>query len=364
MDSIQYQLDMLTALNHKLSTQEQMYRSICDTSNNAYFYCTLATGDIYSLGNQNKFFDFPIKYENDFLKIIASVEDKYQAALKDVLYIDKTKETEKSVDCKLRDRNKYLKIQGTLVYDENSFCIKIISIKDTTKTKLQSNELDYFTYFDQGTGLYNRNYFVRLLSEAMRKSEHNNSVVSVMFIDIDGFHKINDGLGLIIADELVQVFGQYLKDFQSDDIYVSHFSSDIFCIAIYEPCGNKSVENIVREIKDRTKTPFLLSSKHEITISVCIGIAEYPEAAASALELINCAEIVMLKAKTKGKDNVQYFDTPILEDFIKTVKIEHKLQEAIHGQHFTLSFQPQFESLTGRLRGVEALIRWIDLEGN
>ena len=92
-------------------------------------------------------------------------------------------------------------------------------------------------------------------------------------------------------------------------------------------------------------------------------MAEYPEAAKSTLELINCAEIVMFKAKGSGKNAIQYFDAPILNDFLQNVTIENKLKEAVFNQNFTLNFQPQYHVGTKKLRGVEALIRWRDNDG-
>ena len=95
-----------------------------------------------------------------------------------------------------------------------------------------------------------------------------------------------------------------------------------------------------------------------------MGVAEYPEAAKNALELINCAEIVMFKAKASGKNAIQYFDAPILNEFLSTVQIENKLREAIFNQNFSLKFQPQYYIENNKLRGVEALVRWRDDDGN
>ena len=88
------------------------------------------------------------------------------------------------------------------------------------------------------------------------------------------------------------------------------------------------MEQIYRMIRERLKKPFFLSSGQELTITVSVGVAEYPEAAQSALELINCAEIVMFKAKGAGKDSMQYFDVPILDEFLQKIDIENKLKEA------------------------------------
>lgn len=103
----------------------------------------------------------------------------------------------------------------------------------------------------------------------------------------------------------------------SEHVVISHFSTDIYCIAIYDPCGARSVETIYQVIKKRLEKPFKLMDGQEVTMTVSVGVSEYPEAATGALELINCAEIVMFKAKSRGKDKIQYFEGAILEEFCR-----------------------------------------------
>ena len=218
-------------------------------------------------------------------------------------------------------------------------------------------------YYDTLTGLYNRNNFVRILSEWLAKADKN-EVISVMFVDIDDFRKINDGMGMIVGDELIQLFGQFLGELSSESVIVSHFTSDIFCIAINDPCGQRSIENIYNTIQERITKPFLLTDRRELTMSVTYGVAEYPEAATSAVELINYAEIVMFRSKSNGKGSIQYFNSEILNDFLENVVIEHKLKEAMGMNCFFLCYQPQYCTKTHILRGVEALMRWRDIDGN
>ncbi|MDE5893499.1 MAG: bifunctional diguanylate cyclase/phosphodiesterase, partial [Acetatifactor sp.] len=232
-----------------------------------------------------------------------------------------------------------------------------------TKFKMQNEELTYMAYYDSLTGLYNRNYFVRLLTEFVRRAQEEGEIVSVLLIDIDDFRKVNDGLGIIVGDELVQQLGSFLKEMSCEDIIVCHLNSDIYCMAVYGPTGAKSVPQIHERIQERMRKPFLLSGGQEISITVSIGVAEYPESAATALELIGCAEIVMYKSKDMGKNTIQYFDTPILNEFLQNVQIENQLKDAISGNGFELYYQPQYYSGNKQLRGMEALIRWRDGSG-
>ena len=365
MEELRYQVDLLSALNQKLTSEEKMLRLICETSSSAFLYVNFEENIVKTLANWDYFFPgVEIKDTKDIAKLYAEVEDKYVLPLRELLFLEKTELQSDSGIIKLKDGKTWVECEVSIIYNEGNFPTdKIVRFKNVSKFQDQNDELTYMAYYDVLTGLYNRNYFVRLLADFVRKAEEKNTIVSVMFVDIDDFRKINDGLGIIVGDEVVQQFGQFLSEFKSDYVVVSHFNADIYCIAIYDPCGNRSVEYIYESIQERISSPFLLSTGQEIGISVSVGVAEYPEAAKSTLELINCAEIVMFRAKGLGKNAIQYFNAPILNDFLQNVSIENKLKEAVFCQNFTLNFQPQYHIEGKKLRGVEALIRWKDSDG-
>ena len=364
MDELRYQLDLLKAMNQKLTLKERMYRLICDTTECAYLYYTFDKNEVTTMGKWSDFFSFDVKDSKDIVKLFDVVDEPYVLPLREALFLEKSGETESCVECMQKNKKVWLQFCCKVVYSNGRPTDKIIAIRNITKQKFQNEELIYMAYYDGLTGLYNRNYFIRLLGEYIRNAQENNSIVSVLLIDIDDFRKVNDGMGIIVGDELVQQFGGFLKDFCDDKIIVCHLASDVFCMAIYEPEGNRSVEHIYKTIQRRIEEPFYLVGGQAINITVSIGVAEYPEASTSALELINCAEIVMYKGKDMGKNTIQYFNTPILNEFLNAVEVENKLKEAVFDNNFVLYFQPQFHTGNKRLRGVEALIRWKDGDDN
>lgn len=361
MSELRYQLDLLKAMNLKLNAKERMYRLICDSVDNAFLYYTFDRDEVTTLGKWDDYFDFEVTEVKDIPLLFDAVEETYIMPLRDALFVEKTQQTSAAVECMMKDRRSWMRFLVNVVYDENHRPTdKVVCVENISKMKTQSDELVYMAYYDGMTGLYNRNYFVRLLGDLLRKAEEAKNIVSVMLIDIDDFKKVNDGLGIVVGDELVQQFGSFLKSFESDQVIVCHMSSDVYCMAIYDPVGSRSVEHIHKQIHKRTQDPFVLSSGQSIQITVSVGVAEYPEASTSALELINCAEIVMFKGKGLGKDTIQYFDTPILNEFIHTVEIENKLKQAVFHNNFIMHFQPQYFTGTRKLRGMEALVRWKD----
>lgn len=352
-------------MNQKPVDEERMLRLICNTSSNAFVYVNFEDNNAQTLADWESFFaDVKIEGPDDLVKLYSQVEDNYAVLLRDLLFLEKTGACTSSGIVRLSNRKTWVECEVTVIYDEKKNPTdKIIRFKNISKVQKQNDELNYMSYYDLLTGLYNRNYFVTLLSDFISKAEEEKRIVSVMFLDIKDFRKINDGLGLIVGDEVVQQFGQFLSSFSNDNIIVSHFNADIYCIAIYGPNDKRSVEHIYKKIDERLRSPFVLSTRQEIMLSVSAGVAEYPEAAKSTLELINCAEIVMFKAKGSEGNSIQYFDAPILDAFIQHVTIENKLKEAVFNKNFTLNFQPQYYTDSQKLRGLEALIRWRDTDG-
>lgn len=361
MDELRYQVDLLKAMNQNLSGRDKMFRLACDTSNNAFLYYDFDKCKFVTLGNWDTYFSFKIKELTDMELLYEELSKEYVIPLKEAFFLEKRNAEKSSVECCLKDGKTWFEFVVRATYDEDGKPeAKIACIRNITKFKVQNDELRYLAYYDDLTGLYNRNYFVMRLGEFLRRAEEEKCIVSVLFIDIDDFRKINDGMGMVIGDEVVQQYGQFLGTFMSNQILACHMNSDVFCMAIYDPCGNRSVEYIHKSINERISQGFSLSNGMDLRLSVCIGVAEYPEASKSALELINCAEIVMYKAKSNGKSSIQYFDAPILQDFLQAVTIENKLKEAVFHKNFCLHFQPQYYVDSRRLRGVEALIRWKD----
>lgn len=342
-----------------------MLRLLCETSSSAFIYYNYKEDRVETLGSWDYFFDFSVSDMKDLSKLYDRVEEQYEIPLKEGLFIEKQKRDRENFEIKVKESRLCIEVEVNVVYDsEGNPTDKIIRFKDVTQLAAQKDELIYMAYYDVLTGLYNRNYFVRLLGEFLRRAEKETKKVAVMFMDFDDFRRVNDGMGIIAGDELVQLFGQYLTGLMNSNVIVSHFSTDIYCIAIYDPCGARSVDTIYRVIRERLKKPFKMTDGQEVTMTVSVGVSEYPEAALGTLELINCAEIVMFKAKSGGKDKIQYFEGAILEEFLQTVAIQNKLKEVVFEQNFTMYFQPQYYAENGKFRGVEALIRWRDNKGD
>lgn len=365
MDDLRYQVDLLTALNQKLKAEERMYRLFFDTSMRAFLYINYENGTAETLGNFNKFFDFTINEAARLPELEDYFSEDSVENFRRLIFVEKEGKDRQALDLKLKDDKTWVCVDVSVFKNESGEPVeKIFSFTDVTKQKQHQEELSYMAYYDYATGLYNRNYFITKLKDFVDKAGERNAVVSVMLIDIDDFHHINDSKGLVTGDEVIQNLGLFIHDLTEENVIASRFDSDIFCLAIFDPCGHRSVDTIYRSIKEYLSKPMKLTDMTDESVTVSVGVAEYPESADNALTLINCAEIVMYKAKRQGRDSIKFFDTAILNSFLKEVSIENKLKEAVSGSGFFMNYQPQFNASNKRLRGVEALLRWKDSDGN
>lgn len=359
MDEMHYQLDLLTAMNQKLLGNDKMFRMICGTSSNAFLYYDYAADKFETLGCWQQYFPIVLESAADLGKILDHVKEPYQSGLDATLNCERTGKETQTMECEMADQKRWLEFEVTVSYDEHGKpSEKIIRIRDITKSKEQKEELQYLAYYDTLTGLFNRNYYVRLLSEWIRKAQEEGHCVDVLFIKMNNFRKINDSLGMIAGDELLQTFGLFLRDFQSEDVIVSHFNDDVYCMAIYNSYADRGTEYFYQLITERLEKPFVLTGNSEVYITVACGVSRYPESAKNSLELINMAEIVLSHEKEAGKNSIQYFEAPMLADFMENIRMENQLKTAIDDQDFELHYQPQYDAITKEMRGVEALIRW------
>jgi len=359
MDEMQYQLDLLSAMNEKLRGTEKMYQMICDASADAFLYCGFSGSQYEMVGNFHKMFDFEVRQERDLQRFLDSVRENQRNALRDVLFLEQSMQEKAFLECFMTEEKRWMRFETTIAYDDVARPLtKVIRISDIHKYKTQSEELNYMAYYDALTGLFNRNYFVSRLNEWIEKANKENALISVMCIDIDNFKKYNDGYGMVIGDEIIQNFGFYLKEFQKDNIIVTHASNDVYYIAIYDPFGKDTPESIYDLMKERTKAGFVMMNQKKLSFTVSVGVANYPEAGESAVDLMNSSEIMVFRAKDSGRENICYFEAPILSDFMDNFNMESKLKRALENEEFELYFQPQYDANDMSLRGVEALLRW------
>ncbi|MDY4836382.1 MAG: bifunctional diguanylate cyclase/phosphodiesterase [Lachnospiraceae bacterium] len=369
MEDTQYQIDLLTAINERLMNSEHVYKLACEFSGAAYIYFDLKNEHrIEMFGAWDKLVGENLTrqpYDENYL--ISFVCDEDQKKVRDFLnsFPSINDSLSASIEFTSKKSKKCISARRIFFKDNNGkFIEKLISVEDITQIKNKSEELEYYAYYDVLTSLYNRNHFFTVLRDLLEKASKENTSVELMLVDIDNFKKINDSLGLVYGDELVQSLALFIKSLSTDKIKVGRYGSDVFAIAIFDPCGKNCSDMIFKTIRDRVKKPFILTNKAEVTISVSAGVCEYPGCGHDALELIKNAEIVLYASKQHEKGSISYFSDEILKVYQEEIVLENKLNDAILNNELSVYFQPQYDANTGALRGAEALIRWLDENEN
>lgn len=214
-------------------------------------------------------------------------------------------------------------------------------------------ELDYLANYDTLTGLCNRTRFNHILKDSFTKYQSNNELLSVLFLDLDGFKMVNDTLGHNVGDDLLKIVGARLIKILRAGETVARLGGDEFAVA----ASAKSVENIVERLLEAMREPFTLGV-HKVNLTVSIGAATYPKDGNSVNELLKNADTAMYHAKDAGKNRFSIYDARMNEEAHVRILIDQAMRVGLENNEFTMHFQPRVDASNGNVVAFEALMRW------
>ena len=251
-----------------------------------------------------------------------------------------------------------LSINGQGLYDGKRELVGgVITFRDTTDATKRHNELQKLAQFDDLTGLPNRGLFVEQLARAMGRSQRKSAPLAVLFIDLDRFKSVNDTLGHDTGDALLkQVAGRLRKNLRIGDLS-GRWGGDEFVVCL-EDFGESNNAAAAAQ-----KLLLVLSEKYEIGNSEVyatpsIGIAMYPDSGEAPDRLIKAADLAMYEAKKRGGGRFQYYSDALNTQLAQREELEVGLRHALVRNEFIIHYQPRIDLTTGRLIGLEALLRW------
>ena len=225
------------------------------------------------------------------------------------------------------------------------------SFSDITEKKVSEQRIQHLAHYDALTELPNRVLFHATLEQAMRDSES----LSLLFLDLDGFKKINDSMGHPMGDDLLgQVARRIRGSLGSRALVFSRVGGDEFLVLLH---GVEKASGIAVEILESLVKPFHLGNR-EVFISGSIGISVYPEDGEDAGTLIQHADSAMYLAKGNGKNQFRFYSRDLTLEAEKRIQLEGELRRAIRNQEFIVYYQPRVSTFTGKIIGMEALVRW------
>lgn len=229
--------------------------------------------------------------------------------------------------------------------------------RDITDRKETEAFINFQAYHDLLTRLPNRVLFKDRLSMALSQAKRHDHLFAVMFLDLDRFKTVNDSLGHSLGDRLLQAVAVRLQEFMRAGDTLSRFGGDEFTLLFPEIESRESVMAIAQKIIEVLKQPFNVEG-HEIYIGCSIGIAIYPDAGTDMEILIQNADIAMYNVKGSGKDSFCVYSSEMSNQPAFRLTLERDLRRALANNEFELAFQPQLNARTGKVVGLETLVRW------
>jgi len=222
-------------------------------------------------------------------------------------------------------------------------------IMDVTKMKKQELELSKMANLDPLTGLPNRRSFKVRLKELLDRHASG----AVILLDLDNFKEINDTMGHVFGDAVLETIANRLKFVSCDDIYVSRFGGDEFLIQVSSRCDlNEAIHQIIKSVNEK----MIIDDEH-IIITMSMGITKYPKDGHTVDELIMNADLAMYAVKKSGRNSYAYYTNYMKESLKERSDIEKELHKALENDDFKVVYQPQYDTNSGQIVSYEALLR-------
>jgi diguanylate cyclase (GGDEF)-like protein/PAS domain S-box-containing protein len=233
-----------------------------------------------------------------------------------------------------------------------------IAIKqDITNRKNAEQRVQYLAYYDDLTGLANRTLLQDRLAKAVADARRQKYNVALLFLDLDGFKDINDSLGHSVGDLLLQEVAQRLKRWGREQDTVSRLGGDEFLVMLPHVVDVSDAAVAAERLMDVIDAVFVIQG-HSLHVHCSLGISIFPGHGEDGETLIKNADAAMYSAKQSGRNSFRFFTEDLNTQAMERLTLENGLRSALTREELFLMYQPQMDICTGRIIGLEALLRW------
>ena len=229
--------------------------------------------------------------------------------------------------------------------------------RDISERHQAQQRLKHLASYDALTGLPNRRLFFQNLRDAVELAQDKHWRVAVLFLSLDRFKSINDSLGASVGDELLRQFSTRLVNCVHLRDTVGRLGGDEFALILSMPRDQQEAAHVANEVRDALRLPFDLHGQQAM-LTASIGIAMYPDDATDPGTLVKYADTAMVRAREAGRDGYRFFTSGMNVQVLARLDLELALRDALQLDQFVLHYQPKLNLNTGRISGVEALLRW------
>jgi diguanylate cyclase (GGDEF)-like protein/PAS domain S-box-containing protein len=229
--------------------------------------------------------------------------------------------------------------------------------RDITTRKAAEKQVQFLAYYDALTGLPNRTLLQDRLAKALAGACRQKHKVAILFLDLDLFKNINDSLGHAAGDRLLQDVAERLKTWGREQDSVGRVGGDEFVLVLNDLKDMPDAAVAAERLMDVMTAEFVVQGR-SLNISCSLGISIFPEHGADGETLIKNADAAMYSAKTYGRNNFQFFTSDMNAQVMERLTLENSLRLALAKKELFLEYQPQMDIASGRITGLEALLRW------
>jgi len=265
------------------------------------------------------------------------------------------------------DRTRWVLEQAEVARDADGRpTVGVGTVQDVTERKQAELNVHRLAYFDTLTGLPNRLSFFERLEREIARAQRSRERMAVLFLDLDGFKDVNDTRGHGAGDLLLQWVADRLRQGvrPSDAVArpgasmeIARLGGDEFTVLLTNLHHPNDALRVAHRIHDLIRRPFRLGDR-EVVLTTSIGIALHPDDGEDASTLLKHADTAMYHAKDQGRNNCQFYSASLTEEALRRLDLESNLRVALERGEFFLEYQPQLDVASGRVKSVEALMRW------
>ncbi|MDP3539491.1 MAG: EAL domain-containing protein [Azonexus sp.] len=235
----------------------------------------------------------------------------------------------------------------------------VIVFHDVSESRAMAKKMSHLAQHDFLTGLPNRLLLTERFSRAIGQAQRHHKQVALLFLDLDYFKNINDSLGHLIGDQLLQSIALRLGECIRTTDTVCRQGGDEFVILLEEIEQQQDAAQVAEKLLAALIVPHRIEG-HELHITLSIGISLYPDDGTNADTVMQNADTAMYYAKAKGRNNYQFFTADMNTRAVQRLFIENSLRRALKNEEFRLHYQPKVDIASGLMTGAEALLRWED----
>ncbi|MEN3365487.1 MAG: diguanylate cyclase [Burkholderiales bacterium] len=232
-----------------------------------------------------------------------------------------------------------------------------VTLRDISDAKAHVHELERRGNEDALTGLPNRYWVQTCLPLAINRAASNSTMLAVLFMDLDGFKKVNDALGHPAGDELLRIAARRLKVAVRPQDKVARLGGDEFVVILENITHKQDAAHVAERVVQAFRESFTLSQGIQ-SVGASIGISFFPGDGSDAETLLRNADIAMYSVKTSGKRHFRFFDSRFYDMLRSRLEREAELRDAIERDQFLMYYQPRVDMATGATSSMEALVRW------